>query len=165
MTVRKARGDDLPALGTIEASAAQLFRGTAMEFAIDDPPLGRDILEAALAGETLWIADQRKARAGFLCGRALGDELYIEELAVAAEFQGFGLGRALMESCIAEARERFAGVSLTTDRELPWNGPFYATLGFVDYADPPPAIAAKLEEEIAAGFDPDRRCAMVLRFG
>jgi hypothetical protein len=58
-------------------------------------------------------------------------------------------------------------VSLTTDRTLPWNAPFYARLGFVivEGADVPPELQARLDGQAAAGFDPAQRCAMVVRLG
>lgn len=160
MPIRLADHTDISALAAIERSAGELFRGTAMEFAMDDPPLDHATLEAALSDNTLWIARHTDARAGFLCGSGIGTLLYIDELAVASQYQGHGLGRALMETCAANARGRFKCIALTTDRELPWNAPFYARLGFEEWENPPAAIAAKLEEEIAHGFAADRRCAM-----
>jgi GNAT superfamily N-acetyltransferase len=162
MGIRLAERVDIAALAAIERSAAELFRGTVMEFAIGDPPLDRGTLEAALSKDTLWIAEHEGARAGFLCVSTLGTLLYVDELAVAAEYQGLGLGRALMEVCIADTRGRFDRIALTTDRELPWNAPFYARLGFEEWTNPPAAITAKLEEEFAHGFDAKRRCAMLL---
>lgn len=162
MAIRLAEYADISTLAAIERSAGELFRGTAMEFAMDDPPLDHTTLEAALSAATLWIVEHADARAGFLCGSGIGTLLYIDELAVASDYQGHGLGRALMEACITDARDRFQYIALTTDRELPWNGPFYARLGFEEWENPPAAITAKLEEEIAHGFAADRRCAMLL---
>lgn len=162
MVIRQAVYEDLDALAAIEQSAAKLFRGTVMEFAMDDPPLDNVRLKTALSGNTLWIAEQDAVRAGFLCAHLIGTLLYIDELAVAAEYQGQGLGRALMEICIADARKRFKRIALLTDRELPWSAPFYARLGFVEWNSPSTAVAAKLEEEIAYGFDVKRRCAMLI---
>jgi hypothetical protein len=56
-------------------------------------------------------------------------------------------------------------VSLTTDRTLPWNAPFYARLGFelVEGDDVPPDVQVRLAGQVAAGFDPAQRCAMVVR--
>lgn len=162
MAIRPAEYADIGELAAIELSASELFRGTAMEFAMDDPPLDHATLERALSCSTLWVAEHGGKRAGFLCGTPLERLLYIDELAVASEYQGMGLGRALMETGIAEAYGRFDRIALTTDRELAWNGPFYARLGFEEWRNPPAAIAARLEEEIAHGFDAGRRCAMQL---
>ena len=164
MVIRQATLEDIDTLAAIERSAAQLFRDTIMESAMDDPPLDRGILKAALSENALWIADHEGAQAGFLCGTPMGAMLYIDELAVGSEYQGHGLGRALMETCIAEARGRFKCIALTTDRELPWNAPFYAQLGFEEWKKPSAAIAAKLAGEIAHGLDAERRCAMLLSF-
>jgi GNAT superfamily N-acetyltransferase len=91
--------------------------------------------------------------------------LFIDELSVHADFQRHGIGRALMKRALGEVRKGLDGAALTTDRELPWNAPFYASLGFEELDDPPPAIAAELADEEADGFDMTRRCAMMLRFG
>ncbi|RED16385.1 GNAT family N-acetyltransferase [Parasphingopyxis lamellibrachiae] len=162
MAIRPAEHADIRELAAIELSASELFRGTVMEFAMDDPPLDRATLERALLCSTLWVAEHEGECAGFLCATPLERLLYIDELAVASEYQGHGLGRALMETGIKEARGRFDRIALTTDRELAWNGPFYARLGFEEWPSPPAAITAELEEEIAHGFDAGRRCAMQL---
>jgi hypothetical protein len=66
---------------------------------------------------------------------------------------------------IAEAARRGLAVSLTTDRTLRWNAPFYARLGFVLLKDAavPPDLQARLDSQVAAGFDPAQRCAMMIR--
>lgn len=163
MAVRLAIKEDIGLLAAIEQSAAGLFRDTVMEFAMDDPPLDQAILQTALMQNSLWVDEQDGTLAGFLCAHRTGALLYIDELAVAADYQGLGAGRALMECCLGAAQDRFDGIALTTDRELPWNAPFYAQLGFAIWDDPPASTAAKLAEEIAHGFDPHRRYAMILR--
>ena len=56
----------------------------------------------------------------------------------------------------------YGSVLLTTDRELPWNGPFYRRHGFSELAPDrlPAPLLARLRLEAEAGFDPLRRCAM-----
>ena len=54
---------------------------------------------------------------------------------------------------IAWARAQgFQTISLTTFRSIPWNGPFYASLGFGEWIDPPPAIKALLADEAEKGL-------------
>jgi len=56
---------------------------------------------------------------------------HLEELAVRPEHGRAGLGRALVEASAAWAGEAgYASITLTTYRDVPWNGPFYATCGF-----------------------------------
>ena len=64
----------------------------------------------------------------------------------------------------ASAARIYRAVTLTTDRELPWNGPFYRRSGFVEVPaeQQGPQLRAQLRHEADAGFDPARRCAMRL---
>jgi len=74
--------------------------------------------------------------------------------------QGRGVGRRLIGHVIAWARaEGFVSLSLTTFRNVPWNGPFYASLGFVE-DDRLSALQAILRAEADKGLAD--RCAMVL---
>jgi len=68
---------------------------------------------------------------------------------------------------VAEARRRgLAGLSLTTFRDVPWNAPFYASVGFaiVEGEDARGALQTYLDREASRGLDPARRCAVVLLF-
>jgi hypothetical protein len=44
-------------------------------------------------------------------------------------------------------------VTLTTFRDVPWNGPFYAKLGFRELSELSPGLAAMREHERAIGDD------------
>ena len=64
---------------------------------------------------------------------------------------------------VAWARARgFTAVSLTTFRRVPFNAPFYARAGFVDWpeGDVPASIRQRLMYEASAGLKD--RCAMRL---
>ena len=43
-------------------------------------------------------------------------------------------------------------MTLCTFRDVPWNAPFYAALGFAPIASPEPALARLLAHEIALGL-------------
>jgi len=55
-------------------------------------------------------------------------------------------------------------VTLTTYRDLPWNGPYYSRLGFreIDLKEAGPGHLGRLRAEAEAGHDPSRRCIMAL---
>ncbi|WP_438015126.1 GNAT family N-acetyltransferase [Sorangium sp. So ce315] len=124
----------------------------------------------------MWWTGSHGIRAGSRCGRplaflgaeAVGDELHIRELDVDLDHQGRGLGRRLLSHVIAWARTaKFQALTLTTFRTVPWNGPFYATMGFREL---PPAetsarLAAILKNEARHGPNPAQRCAMRLDLG
>ena len=165
--IRLARPADLPLLPAIEASAALLFAGTAMAHVIGAPTTPPDALEQGRSQGSLWIAEDQ-APVGFLLAAAETGWLHIMELSVAATAQGRGFGRALLAAAITAAPALGCQrLSLTTDRFLPWNGPFYARHGFAEAAADAPGLpdwlAAMPGREAASGLDPTRRCIMVRR--
>ena len=49
--------------------------------------------------------------------------------------------------------EGFDAITLTTYRDVPWNGPFYESLGYVTIGDLTPELSAIREHERAIGDD------------
>jgi GNAT superfamily N-acetyltransferase len=93
------------------------------------------------------------------------DALHVWELAVRHEAQGRGAGRALMAAAVEAARRRGASaVTLTTFRDIAWNAPFYARLGFLEV--PEEGLNERLAwirtRESKLGLDTAARCAMRL---
>jgi GNAT superfamily N-acetyltransferase len=129
---------------------------------------GGTLAEASLVAmyenRTLWIVnDEGGISVGFLAARVLDRQFHIAEVSVARPYQGQGLGAALMTTAINCAHDRqHRLVTLTTYRDLPWNGPFYAKLGFTEIEAAPvgPQHVQMLLDEAAAGHDPLRRCVM-----
>jgi predicted N-acetyltransferase YhbS len=166
--IRPARPADINACADIERSAATSFAGTHMDIPAAQGVSDRDDLRAAMAAGLMWVAQTKGRPAGFLFGEMSESGLFVREMSVAADAQRRGLGRGFMLAGIAEARRRgLPAVTLTTDRTLRWNAPFYATLGFavLDAAAVPPDLQVRLDAQAAAGFDPGQRCAMLLRLG
>lgn len=161
--IRSARPSDLACLADIERSAAERFRGTALAWAADGEPLPASELAAAEAAGLLWVAQPDDQVRGFALARPMGGDLFLAEMSVALPWQGHGLGRALLQAVLAHARAAgvYGAVVLTTDRELPWNAPFYRRQGFTELPAPlAPLLQARLQAESDAGFDAARRCAM-----
>ncbi len=163
--IRPARPDDLVALAEVERSAAVVYfaaLGDAHGIADAMPP---EVLESCHAAGLLWVAaDRHDAPVGFLAAQVVDGTLFVKEMSVAREHQRAGLGRRLMR--VAEKHAQgvgFAAVTLTTDRLIPFNGPFYARLGFaeVPLAKASPGLRRIVAEEIAGGFDPARRIVMM----
>lgn len=161
--IRSAYLSDLTLLADVERSAAQRFRGTPVDWAADGDPLPLEELLQAQAAGRLWVASHDGQVCGFALARPLDGDLFLAEMSVALPAQGLGLGRGLVAALLAHARAaaHYGAVVLTTDRDLPWNAPFYRRLGFVDLAPPySPGLQTRLQAEADAGFDPSRRCAM-----
>ncbi|WP_447918743.1 GNAT family N-acetyltransferase [Achromobacter aegrifaciens] len=163
--IRLARPTDLASLADIERSAAQRFLDTHMAWAAGDDTVPQAELAQALAVGLLWIAEAGDGQpAGFALTRPMDGDLYLAEMAVALPWQGGGLGGALLLAVCVHARDAgcYRSVGLTTDRELPWNRPFYQRQGFAEVpaVNLSPGLRARLLHEETVGFDPVRRCAM-----
>ena len=167
LSVRPGRLDDAFALPAVERSAGALF-ATIPELAwiaddhVEDVASHRDHIDAGLE----WVVvDHADRPVGFVMAAVEGDALHIDEVCVADGFQRRGAGRALMAAAVEAARARgLAAVTLTTFRDVPWNGPFYARLGFdtLAPADLDPRLAAILKAEGRRGMPMERRIAMRL---
>ena len=58
---------------------------------------------------------------------------HLEQLSVHPDHAGRGIGRALLEAgCDWAAAQGYAEITLATYRDVAWNGPFYASEGFVE---------------------------------
>lgn len=100
-----------------------------------------------------------------MVAETLGASLFIAELSLYLEWQGKGIGRRLMGYVAGQAREKgYTSLTLTTFRDVPWNAPLYARLGFEMLADEtlPAMLRQKREEEAAHGLAFESRCAMRL---
>src|SRR5262249_52462140 len=76
---------------------------------------------------------------------------------------GRGLGtRLVLHVCDWAADNGIGSVTLTTFRDVAWNMPVYARLGFevVPHAQLSPARRAVVEDETRRGLDPARRVVM-----
>lgn len=163
--IRQARIDELPRLAEIEidafATLAEAIGGDREAHA-----LPRSILQQSLdAGLLLVAADKADHPVGFLAAEEIDEALYLIELDVSTAWQRRGVGRGLMLSAVELAKSRgLSAVTLTTDRHVPFNAPFYASVGFALTPTEalPRFLRGKLDYEISVGMDPDRRVAMVL---
>ena len=100
---------------------------------------------------------------GFIATERAGTELHIVELSVHPTVAQQGVGRRLIEAAFAAAENAgLTAVTLTTFRDVPWNAPYYARLGFreVPAAAISSRLAATTAQESARGLPAERRCAM-----
>jgi GNAT superfamily N-acetyltransferase len=162
-TIRPARPDDLPALPAIERAAASLFRATPFAF-IADFPLASESID--LAQERVWVAVAADDRpVGFAIAHPLDGCAYLHELDVHPNHARRGLGRRLVQAVAAWARQtNAAAVTLRTFRDIPWNGPFYASLGFrlLSNDELSPGLRAIRDAEAEGGLPAIHRVCMRL---
>jgi GNAT superfamily N-acetyltransferase len=161
--IRLARAADVAALPGIERAAGELFRGHVPEALLDDV-FDEDEHEQARAEGRLWVAAHGETPVGFAVAELLAPGVaHLEEVDVLPAHHRRGLGaRLVREVCAWAARGGHRELTLTTFRDLPWNMPFYARLGFVEVppAELHPEVAAVFRAEAARGLDPARRVVM-----
>ncbi len=165
--VRLARAEDLAALPGIEYAADRRFAEIGMPEVTEAELFDRRELGEALADGWLWVAtDEADAPVGFALGERLDENAHLEELSVHPDHGRRGLGRAMLAALVDRARrEGLPAVTLTTYRDVPWNGPFYARLGFRPLADGEigPELRARIRHEDEEGLPSALRLAMRLR--
>lgn len=161
--VRIALPDDIEPMRALERRAAQKFREIGYDFCADGPV--RDAAEhlRTMRDGVTFIADAGGALAGFAMVEPLDGESHLIEIDVDPAHQGKGLGKQLVAAAENWARQKgFDGLTLTTYRDVAWNAPYYAGLGFA-VIEPGPERRGLLEtmsKEAAWGFAFAPRVAM-----
>ncbi|HEC5280809.1 TPA: GNAT family N-acetyltransferase [Enterobacter cloacae] len=164
ITVRPTRPGDVTALPAIERAAGERFRdypelAWLAEGEVISAEQHLDYAERGLS----WLALANDQPVGFILAELHASSLFIVELSVHLDWQGKGIGRRLIACVADQARKRgLASLTLTTFRDVPWNAPFYARLGFEMITTLTPELREKREEETAHGLAYDVRCAMRL---
>jgi GNAT superfamily N-acetyltransferase len=162
-TITNARPKDLSLLPAIELAAARLLAGHAPESVLTETTAD-EVLSAAQARGHLWVALAEDVPVGFAHVEVLEPNVaHLEEIDVHPEHGRRGVGRRLvMAVCAWAATAGYREVTLTTFRDVRFNMPFYARMGFE--AIPPAEISAVLravvQDETRRGLDPARRVAM-----
>jgi GNAT superfamily N-acetyltransferase len=129
--IRLADPQDIPLLPEIERAAGRLFVG--LELALDlDHTLPVEELQQAQKAGRLWVAAGLDGQPiGFAVAAIVDGLAHLDELDVHPEHGRRGLGTALVERVCEWANSAgFAAITLSTFRDVPWNAPFYARLGF-----------------------------------
>lgn len=165
--VRPTTAGDAAALPAIERSAGEAFRSIpGLGWIADDDVLSEESHIGYARSSTSWVAvDEAERPIGFLAAQRIGEDLHIWAFAVRHDKQGRGTGRALVDAAIAHARLLcLTAVTLTTFRDVPWNEPFYAGMGFeaLDRDRMGERLAGILRREVEYGLPGERRCAMRL---
>lgn len=132
-SIRKARSEDIPLLGPVERSAAEIFRTVNLgSLADDETTVAPSILATMVDSNHLLVAvNESDQPIGFVGGMDIDGNFHIVEISVAQAVQGKGVGSALMAEMTRQVKEeKFMVMTLTTYRNVAWNGPWYKKLGF-----------------------------------
>jgi len=162
--VRAATEDDLGLLPAIQLAAGAAFRAVGMAAAADSEPLSVPALAAYQEAGHAWVAaTDHDVPIGFIVVDVIDDHAHIEQVSVHPDHARRGIGGLLINYVDRwAAGQGIDALTLSTYRAVPWNGPYYARLGFRDMApaEITAGLAALLNDEVEHGIDPDARVCM-----
>lgn len=164
--IAAARRSHLAAIPVIERAAARLFSERDLPPHIRYRVTDRNTLLKAQRDGRLWVAlAARGGVVGFALADTMDNDAFLDEVDVTPDHGRRGIGKRLVAAVIewAEAQGR-TSLTLVTFRHVPWNAPFYASLGFRTLGEDElsPGVRERLQQEQAAGIDPGKRVAMRL---
>ena len=156
-TITQARREDLAALPVIELAAARLLAGHAPDAVLNETT-SEDVLKAAQGRGQLWVALADEVPVGFAHIEVIEPTVaHLEEIDVHPQHGRRGLGTRLVRAvCAWAVASGYHSVTLTTFRDVPWNMPFYARLGFevIPSEALSPALRSVVLDETRRGLDP-----------
>lgn len=164
--IRGWQRDDLPALAALEARAARLFGDHGHAAIANAPQHTPDELADFIDGNQAWVAVIDAEPAGFAVAGQVGAAFYLKELSVDPGYGRRGVGTALLEFYVGQARRSgYRLAALSTFRDIPFNAPFYSRRGFsvLPPETAPDALKKQFLAEVPSGIDPASRVLMVRR--
>lgn len=166
-TISPATHDDVSALVQIDRAAATLFAPTGLlsPSALFDYVPATVFSDALAIGHVHVMRDGDAQPVGFTLTSGRGRGLYLDQISVHPDHGRQGLGRSLMLRVLQNAEERHLPiVTLSTFRDVPWNAPFYASMGFKeivrDKLDP---FMLEIERAQSEFMEVTKRCFMQRR--
>lgn len=127
MEIQRARPEDVQFIQKIAEAA---YRPYIRRIGRKPAPMVADFAAQIAAGE-VWTAAEFTEIMGYVVMREERGALHLENLAVAPERHGLGLGRALLDFAEGEARRRgLARLTLYTNARMRENLAFYGALGW-----------------------------------
>ena len=164
--IRPARREDFVAIRQIEREAGQRYRDFGLAEVAEDEPPSIEVLEGYLAATRIWVAERDGYQpVGYVVVEEIDGAAHIEQVSVLSDYQGHGIGRALIERVHTWAIESgMAALTLTSFGHIPWNRPLYEHLGFrvISEQEAGPGLLALRDGETQRGLDPKLRVMMRL---
>jgi len=163
--VRPATQNDVGLLPEIERSSGEVFRQwPGLEWIAEDAVQSEEQHRALIGNGISFVAEvDGWGVAAFLNGEMTSDALHIWQMAVHEQQQRRGIGRRLIAAAEHSAVSNGVNaLTLTTFRNVPWNEPFYRSLGFIPLHrhELNSRLRRVLDAEEKAGLPIGLRCAM-----
>lgn len=136
-TIRLAEQLDIPALIAADRAASEMFRSTGLipDMAAIPESIPVDILAEAIDLKHMIVAADGAGPVGFALVQPIENTLYLDQISVDPTHGRKGLGTALLREVYQKAIDsEYASVTLSTFRNVKWNGPFYRRAGFKEIA-------------------------------
>lgn len=132
--IRLARADECLRIREIEDRAGEMFDGLGLIDESLDEGIPIEALERSIALGQVWVACiDSDVPVGMVIVSVIGSSVYIEEMDVLPEYGRRRIGSRLLEYvCEWAADQGYRAATLSTFRDVPWNGPFYRRHGFRD---------------------------------
>ena len=162
--VRLARPDEVRRIREIEDEAGTVFSGLGLIDESLDVSFPLDELANLIMLGQVWVACRADdVPVGIVIASVREGAVYVEEMDVSPSHSRHGLGTRLLATVCEWARAQgYPAVTLSTFRDVPWNGPFYRRQGFRDLAPTEwtPGMLAIREEEARHGLRAGQRTFM-----
>lgn len=152
VSIRPAVPADFDRIEVIENEADQLLVEVLQPEHWHPAPTGAS--RAADPGFLLVAEAQDGVLIGFVHVLEINGHAHLEQLSVAPEHGRRGYGRMLVDAAKDETRRRgHSRLTLRTFADVPWNGPFYARIGFVEEEASTSFHQTLIETESRIGLD------------
>jgi len=162
--IRLARLGELARLREIEDEAGQMLSATGLIDETRDQSFPQELLARLIGSGQVWVAcTADDVPVGVVMAAPREGAVYLEEIDVLPSHGRRGLGaRLLAQVCAWAEQQGYPAVTLSTFRDVPYNGPFYRKHGFQDLspAEWTPGMKAIREEEQRHGLRVDARVFM-----
>ncbi|ONM46535.1 GNAT family N-acetyltransferase [Nocardia donostiensis] len=161
--IRSAATADIPILRELERAAGKPFADIGMTAVAEDEPPSADTLREFVEAGRAWVWIAAGTPVAYLIAAVVDGNAHIEQVSVHPAHRGERIGRRLIDHAMNWTRDKgLPAITLTTFTEVPWNGPYYETLGFryLDIAEETPGLRAIRAAEDAHGLDHWPRACM-----
>ena len=167
MRLRKAHAHEVAQICAIEDDAGRLYAEAGLP--ADLPGMDSEMVRASVHDERVSVlVTPTNTPVAFALWWSYPEALHLRELGVHPHYMRRGLGRRLIDHVVEVARDQQRlQVTLTTFRDVPWNGPYYRRCGFSELPRErwPRWLAEIRTAEAGDGLDRWPRLAMARPLG